>query len=39
MIFTQMPKKGKVDVVASARAATAVWKVKLTPNYALPDCL
>lgn len=42
MIFAQMPTKGKADVVAklaSARAATVVWKVKLTPNYAIPRSL
>lgn len=39
MISTKMPTKGKVDVVASASVATAVWKVKLTPNYTLPDRL
>lgn len=42
MTFAQMVTKGKVDVVAqlaSERAATVVWKVKLTPSYALPDHL
>lgn len=42
MTFAPMPTKAKADVIAqlaSVRAATVVWKVKFTPNYALPDHL